>query len=232
MEPSRFLASAATLWARRYLTAGHVNRIRAEATNNRCLAAGGNWTEAVERQQTLVNELLLSSSISSSELLVDQVIVFAHLLGGYWIERAYPYVSRVLEITTVKLGPDHPSVLECQDLFVRILIAQKDYSKAINVALGVIFSGYRVFGESHPFTAMAIGKLGIAQLHLGDIESAVASLETATEKLIARFSNEHEYATAFMGSLADAYRQLGKDKDAERITKLLNVPLISRIFNQ
>ena len=124
--------------------------------------------------------------------------------GGQWLEQAVEAAG----------GPPSPELADGLGAYANLLVAKGEPERACELARRGLETARAVDDEDR--TAYAMGVLGTAQLHMGDLESGRHTLEGALA-LRRRLGND-AWLTKALGNLAGVEEELGNYARAEELT--------------
>ena len=195
-----------------------------------CLSSNGQNFEADEYYQ------LARSALDKSPDTINKIIAKHELISGHFFTSNYARPGEKYAITSlvkeeeIALGREHRLTLESSDLLVGCLLSEECWADACDLAMSLYLRSYRTFGQDHVQTGYAVGKYGIASLHLGDLVSAEWGLSKATEILAQSFPEGHQSRTVFLKPLAETYDQMGKPEESQLIRQCLKSELVGQFF--
>lgn len=134
---------------------------------------------------------------------------------GAYAEAATLY-DQALSIARRVLGETHPHTLSLGSNLAAAYLELGEYPKAATLLQAVVDGKTRVFGEQHPETAVSVHNLGVTLAQQGRYEEAAEQLLKAVE-VRSRIPGDRRSYTFSRSYLADVYRELGRQAEAEAL---------------
>lgn len=116
------------------------------------------------------------------------------------------------------LGPDHPDVLKSAHELAAALHGLGNYEEARRLLEDTVARRRRVLGEDHKETLRSANNLGVAMCQLRSAAASVTLLEDVRSRQRRTLGDDHADTQATTRSLAAAYRQMGLNRKAQKLT--------------
>ncbi|MBT2676015.1 tetratricopeptide repeat protein [Streptomyces sp. ISL-14] len=116
------------------------------------------------------------------------------------------------------LGPDHPETLNSVESLALSQQGLHDYKEAHRMLADVVARRRRVLGEDHPATLRSARGLGVAMCQLRSPGEGAELLDDVRTRQRRILGDDHQDTQATTRSLADAYRQMGLHRKAQKLT--------------
>jgi hypothetical protein len=116
------------------------------------------------------------------------------------------------------LGPDHPQTLSSAHVLASALHQLGDHRESARLLEDTVGRRRRVLGEDHPETIRSMHNLGVALCKLRSTAAGVELLEDVRARRRRILGDDHEDTQNATRSLAEAYRQMGLHRKAQKLT--------------
>lgn len=208
----------------------------AEALRLQREVLGNEHVDTLSTMQTLANVLMSLKQYDEAEALTRESLkgmesqlgdahaqtlasmnTLAYLLEERGkIEEAEAAYRRIIAIQT-RGGTEHPTTLAPRNNLAMLLMTAGRLDAARAEFAALLSHARATVGEDHAMTAIFLSNEGLCLSRMGHLQEARADLEHAHARLLAMFGQEHARTLAAAERLAEVYRRLGMNEEAEAL---------------